>query len=334
MAAPIALTGIKPTGTPHLGNYLGAIRPALALAERFDAYYFIANYHALNSVTDPALVRRYTLEVAATWLALGLDPQRVTLYRQSDVPETFDLFALLTNVTPKGLMNRAHAYKAAVARNQEQGRDADDDINMGLFNYPLLMAADILLFSADVVPVGRDQVQHVEVARDIAQAFNRLYGDVLRVPEIHLSEAPSIAGLDGRKMSKSYGNTIPLLSAGPDELRKVVRRYKTDSAPADAPKDADASPLFHIFREVAPPSDAALVRDALLTGAMTWGALKDRLFEVLESLLSGPRDEYRRLIGDPQVVDRILEAGSARARPRAAALVQRVRAAMGVTLGG
>ena len=264
---------------------------------------------------------------------MGLDPDKVTFYRQSDVPETFELFTILTNLTPKGYMNRAHAYKAAVARNQEQGRDADDDVNMGLFSYPLLMAADILLFSADLVPVGRDQVQHVEVARDIAQAFNRLYGDVLRVPEIHLSEAPAIAGLDGRKMSKSYHNTIPLLSAGSDELRKVVRRYKTDSAPANAPKDADASPLFQIFRELAPASDVALVRDALLTGAMTWGALKDRLFEVLESLLSGPRDEYRRLIGDPEEVDRILAAGSARARPGAAALVQRVREAMGATLG-
>ncbi len=332
MSEKVVLTGIKPTGTPHLGNYLGAIRPALRLAESFDAYYFIANHHALNSVSDPAQLRRYTLEVAATWLALGLDPGKVILYRQSDLPETFELFAALTNVTPKGLMNRAHAYKAAVARNQEEGRDPDDDINMGLYDYPLLMAADILLMSADLVPVGRDQAQHLEITRDIAHAFNRIYGDVLRVPELYLSEAPSIAGLDGRKMSKSYGNTIPLFSVGPDELRKLIRRFKTDSAPANAPKDADASPLFQIYRELASPDDAAHVRQELISGAMTWGALKDRLFELLDALLQQPRQTYQRLMADPREVDRILTDGSARARPRAAALLQRLRAAMGLLM--
>jgi|SRR4051794_32193303 tryptophanyl-tRNA synthetase len=334
MAASVVLTGIKPTGTPHLGNYLGAIRPALDLAEQFEAYYFIANQHALNSVADPAQLRRHTLEVAATWLALGLDPHRVTLYRQSDVPETFELFAILANVTPKGLLNRAHAYKAAVARNREQGRDEDEDagINMGLFAYPLLMAADILLLSADLVPVGRDQVQHLEITRAIARVFNGTYGEVLRVPEAHLSHAPSIVGLDGRKMSKSYQNTIPLLIAGPDELRKAVRRYRTDSAPAHAPKDPDASPLFEIFQEVAPAGDTAQVKGRLLSGEMTWGELKDSLVDVLDGLLAGPRAVYRSLLADPAEVDRILVAGGSRARARAEPLLARVRAAVGLTL--
>ncbi len=332
MSAKVALTGIKPTGTPHLGNYLGAIRPALELARQFDAYYFIANYHALNSITDPEKMRRYTLEVAATWLSLGLDPERVTIYRQSDLRETFELFAALVNVAPKGLLNRAHAYKAQVARNQEEKRDPDDDVNMGLFNYPVLMAADILLLSADFVPVGRDQAQHVEIARDLAQTFNRIYGDVLKVPGLHLSDSPAVPGIDGRKMSKSYGNTVPLFSVGPDEQRKLIRRYKTDSAPANAPKDADASPLYQIYRQLAPAEEAARVRDELISGAMTWGALKDLLFERLDAFLKEPRVTYQRLMSNPQEVDRILREGSDRARPRAVALMDKVRQATGAVM--
>ena len=325
-----ALTGIKPTGIPHVGNYIGAIRPALALTEEYDSFYFIADYHALTVVKNPAELRSLTYEVAAAWLAMGLDPQRSTIYRQSDLPETFELLWLLSCVTPKGQMNRAHAYKAAVADAEAQGKtDVDAGINMGLYSYPVLMAADILLFSSDVVPVGKDQTQHVEATRDIAQKFNVTYGPVLKVPELLLSAtAASIAGSDGRKMSKSYGNTLPLFAES-SQLRKLIRRYVTDSTGPNDPKDPETSGLFQIYREIADTADTQRVHKALSTGEMTWGELKDIVFATLDAFLAEPRERYRELMADTTKINRILVEGADRARPDAIALLAQVREAVG-----
>jgi tryptophanyl-tRNA synthetase len=325
-----ALTGIKPTGAPHVANYIGAIRPALALTDEYDSFYFIADYHALTAVKDAAELTNLTYEVAAAWLAMGLDPQKSTLYRQSDLPETFELSWILGCVTPKGMMNRAHAYKAAVAEAAAAGSaDVDANVNMGLYSYPVLMAADILLFSADVVPVGRDQAQHLEYARDIAQKFNLTYGDTLKVPELLLSgTAASIIGSDGRKMSKSYGNQLPLF-ADSAALRKLIRRYKTDSTAADEPKDAENSGLFQIYREIVPADDAAEVKQALESGAMSWGRLKDIVFETLDGFLKEPRERYQELMADKGQIHKILRVGAERARPEAHDLLARVRKAIG-----
>jgi len=329
-----ALTGIKPTGAPHIANYIGAIRPALALTEEYDSFYFIADYHALTTIRDARELTDLTYQVAAAWLAMGLDPGKSTLYRQSDLPETFELTWILNCVTPKGMMNRAHAYKAAVdaareAAGPDGNADLDAGINMGVYSYPVLMAADILLFSSHVVPVGRDQSQHVEYARDIAQRFNHVYGDTLRVPELLLSPtAANIVGSDGRKMSKSYGNQIPLFAeSGP--LKKIIRRYKTDSSGANDPKDAEGSGLFQIYREIASPEDAAAMKKALETGEMTWGACKDLVFEALDAFLEEPRQRYRELMADVRQIDRILIAGAERARPEARELLARTRQAIG-----
>jgi tryptophanyl-tRNA synthetase len=325
-----SLTGIKPSGTPHIGNYVGAIRPALALAGEYDAYYFIADYHALTTVTDPAVLAESTYDVAAAWLAMGLDPERITMYRQSDIPEVFELTWILNCVTPKGLMNRAHAYKASVAAAEAAGKaDVDADVNMGVFDYPVLMAADILLYSADVVPVGADQGQHVEYARDIAQKFNGTYGDVLTVPELRVRKtAATILGRDGRKMSKSYGNVLPLFAES-DELHKVIRRYKTDSTGPDEPKDPESTGLFQIYREIADPADTEKVEAALRAGAMSWKDLKDVTAELLDEFLREPRRRYRELMADRAQIARMLRDGAERARPDAVDLLGRVRTAIG-----
>lgn len=325
-----ALTGIKPTGIPHIGNYIGAIRPALALADEYDAYYFIADYHALTTVTDPQELTDLTYEVAAAWLAMGLDPSRVTIYRQSDVPEVFELSWILGCVTPKGMMNRAHAYKAAVTTAEEQGKsDMDATVNMGLYSYPVLMAADIILMSSDVVPVGQDQAQHVEIARDLAEKFNFTYGDVLKVPALSVrSTAASVLGRDGRKMSKSYGNVLPLF-ADTDELHKLIRRFKTDSTGPDEPKDPESTGLFQIYREIAPPDDAEKVRESLEDGRMSWKELKDLSFEFLNQFLEEPRRRYHDLMSDKGQIRRILLDGAESARPEAVDLVGRVRKAIG-----
>jgi tryptophanyl-tRNA synthetase len=326
------LTGIKPTGKPHLGNYLGAMLPALELARSHRALLFIADYHALTDLAEAKHLREQTYEVAAAWLAAGLDPEVVTLYRQSDMPETFELFWLLSCATPKGLMNRAHAYKALVEANEALGRDPDSGVNMGLYAYPVLMASDILLFDVDAVPVGKDQTQHVEMARDIAQRFNREVGDVLQVPELFLAAEPeSVLGLDGRKMSKSYDNTIPLF-ASRDELSKLLRRYKTDSSAAHAPKDPEANGLFRIYAAFAAPAEAAAARAALVAGTMTWGELKACTLEALEAALAPKRERYDALLADTAQIERILADGARRARPLAAATIQRVRGALGVGL--
>ena len=332
MTHKVALTGIKPTGTPHIGNWLGAIRPGLELASMpgTSAIYFIADYHALTSVQDPAALRQMTYDVAATWLALGLEPERTLIYRQSDVPEVFELSWILACMTTKGWMNKAHAYKAAVERNQAAGEtDADVGINIGLYTYPVLMAADILLFDSDVVPVGKDQVQHVEIARDIAQRVNHLYGDVLKVPDAHVVENVAIVpGLDGRKMSKSYGNVVPLFLP-PKQLRKVLNRIVTDSTPPEVPKDPESSHIFQIYRAVATPAETVALAERYRVG-IGWGEAKGALFDVLDAALAPARERYAALMADTAQIDRVLADGARRARVIAAQTLSRVRAAIGI----
>lgn len=327
-----ALTGIKPTGTPHLGNYLGAIKPALKLAETFQAFYFIADYHALTSVHDPATMREYIYEIVATWLALGLDPEHVVFYRQSDIPEIFELTWILSCFTAKGLLNRAHAYKAAVDMNRENGRPEEDaGINAGLYNYPVLMAADILMFSTQVVPVGQDQKQHIEITRDIAAAFNYNYGaEVFVLPEAHiLEDVATVPGVDGRKMSKSYGNVIPLFAPS-NQLRKQVMRIVTNSQTPEEPKNPDADNIYNIYKHFAAPEDLAAVRQRYLEGGLAYGTMKQTLFELLDATFSDARDRYNVLMSDRAELDRILARGAAHARSIARPLLDRARSTIGI----
>jgi tryptophanyl-tRNA synthetase len=333
-ARPVSLTGIKPTGDPHLGNLIGAIRPALQLADSYDAMYFIADYHALTVLRDAEQLRHYTRSVAATWIAAGLDTDRIAMYRQSDVPETFELHWVLSTVAAKGLMNRAHAYKAARDKNAEAGKtDLDAGVNMGLYNYPVLMAADILLMDSDVVPVGKDQSQHVEYAADIAGTFNHLFGEgKLKVPRLVLPEddaAKTLPGIDGRKMSKSYGNTIPLF-APENQLKKLVRRIATDSTPVEDPKDPDSSSAFLIYEQFASPEQLADTRKRLEAGGMGWGDLKNELFEVINAQIGPLRARYEELMAPGSDLDDLLEAGAVRARARAKVVLDRVRDAVGI----
>lgn len=327
------LTGITTTGTPHLGNYAGAIRPAVQASTQpgVDAFFFLADYHALIKCDDPARVARSRLEIAATWLAVGLDHERVTFYRQSDIPEIPELSWLLTCVTAKGLMNRAHAYKASVDQNVAKGVEPDDGVTMGLFSYPVLMAADILMFNANKVPVGRDQIQHLEMARDIAQRFNHLYGrDYFTLPEVTIEEdVATLPGLDGRKMSKSYNNTIPLFEGGANALRASVMRIVTDSrAPGEA-KDAESSHLYTLYRAFATQAESAAFRKQLEEG-MGWGDAKQALYEHLEALLAPMREKYFDLIANPGRIEDILQAGAARARKLAVPMMQELREAVGL----
>lgn len=326
----VVLTGIKPSGAPHFGNYAGAIRPALELAnDATRALYFIADYHALTEVRDPERLDRFVHEVAAAWLALGLDPARVVFYRQSAVPEIFELAWILACVSPKGLMNRAHAYKAALAENRRAGADPDRGVSMGLYAYPLLMAADILLFSADLVPVGEDQLQHVEIARDVARRFNASYGELLSSPSAHVaSDAVTVLGLDGRKMSKRYGNTVPLF-AEPAELRRAILSYVTDSSAPDAPKDPERSPVFTLYRAVATPAEIEALRERYAAG-VSWGDVKLEVFRVVERFAAEPRRRFRELIRNRAELDAVLGAGAARARELARPALAKIRSAVGV----
>lgn len=334
-AAKVSLTGIKPTGQPHLGNFVGAIGPALEFASSYESVYFIADYHALTSTRDPKLMAHYTRSVAATWLAAGLDPNRTIFYRQSDVPQTFELQWVLSCFTAKGLMNRAHAYKAARDRNRDAGvAELDSGVNMGLYNYPVLMAADILIMETDVVPVGTDQLQHVEYAADIAGSFNAVYqgGYQFTIPQgVTPSDdsGRSLPGTDGRKMSKSYDNTIPLF-APEAELRKTVRRIPTDSTPVEAPKDPDGSAAFQILTHFAPPELTADVRGRLEAGGMGWGDLKNELFEVLNQMLAPLRQRYEALMEPGSELESILQAGAETARKRAQHVLDQVRETVGV----
>jgi tryptophanyl-tRNA synthetase len=326
------LTGITTSGTPHLGNYVGAIRPAIAASRRDDveSFYFLADYHALIKCDDPARVQQSTLEIAATWLACGLDPDKVFFYRQSDIPEIPELTWLLTCVTGKGLLNRAHAYKAAVDQNAAGGEDADAGITAGLYMYPVLMAADILMFGANEVPVGRDQVQHIEIARDIAQRFNHIYGDdYFALPEASIEESvATLPGTDGRKMSKSYDNTIPLWLPA-KELRKAILGIVTDSRAPGEPKDPGTSNLFAIYQAFASAAETEAMRRAFADG-IAWGEAKQKLFERLDAELAPARERYDALVARPAEIEERLLAGAAKARERSRAFIGKLRWAVGV----
>lgn len=325
------LTGITPSGTPHLGNYAGSIRPAIAASRTpgVQSFYFLADYHALIKCQDPARVHRSTLEIAASWLACGLDPQHVTFYRQSDVPEIPELNWLLTCVSGKGLLNRAHAYKAAQDKNIEAGRDTDDGVTAGLFMYPVLMAADILMFNAHKVPVGRDQVQHLEMARDIAASFNHLYGPHFTLPEAVVEDnVATLPGLDGRKMSKSYDNTIPLF-APREQLRRLIMGIVTDSRAPGEPKDTQGSALFQLYQAFSTAEETATMQQAFASG-IAWGDAKQALFERIDREIAPLRSQYDDLIAHPDKVETSLRLGAQRARNIATPFIAELRHAVGL----
>ncbi len=325
------MTGITTSGTPHLGNYVGSIRPAVAASLRpgVESYYFLADYHALIKIDEPARIRRSTLEIAASWLAAGLDPERVVFYRQSDVPEIPELTWFLTCVTGKGVLNRAHAYKASVDKNVAAELDPDAEVTAGLFMYPVLMGADILMFNAHHVPVGRDQIQHIEMARDMAHSFNHRYGEHFVAPQAAIEESvATLPGLDGRKMSKSYDNTIPLF-APRTELKKLITSIKTDSrAPGEA-KSTEGSALFQIYRAFASAEETAAFAQDFANG-IAWGEAKDRLFERIDREIAPMRARYEHLMAHPQEVEAMLHAGAAKARAVATPFMARLRQAVGL----
>jgi tryptophanyl-tRNA synthetase len=331
------LTGITTTGTPHLGNYVGAIRPAVEASRRadVDAFYFMADYHALIKSDDAARIERSRLEIAATWLAAGLDPARVTFYRQSDIPEIPELTWFLTCVASKGMLNRAHAYKAAVDRNTETGEDADSGITAGLYMYPVLMAADILAFDAHQVPVGRDQIQHIEMARDLGQRFNHIHGrEFFVLPEALIEEqVATLPGLDGRKMSKSYDNTIPLFAGGSKHLREAIMRIVTDSRLPGEPKDPDNCALFTIFQAFANEAETAAFRQGLLDG-IGWGEAKQWLYERIEADVAPMRERYERFMADPAAIETVLQRGALKARAIATPKIAALRDALGLRSAG
>jgi tryptophanyl-tRNA synthetase len=338
------LTGITTTGTPHLGNYVGAIRPAIqaASAPDVDSFLFLADYHALIKCDDPARIERSRLEIAATWLAAGLDPERVTFYRQSDIPEIPELTWLLTCVTAKGLMNRSHAYKAATDANEAEGQDADAGVTMGLFSYPILMAADILMFNAHKVPVGRDQIQHIEMARDIGARFNHVFGDAPSIdggsgskgffvlPEAVIDESvATLPGLDGRKMSKSYDNTIPLFEGGAKAMKAAIARVVTDSKLPGEAKDPDSSSLLTLYQAFGNAAETAAFRAELAAG-LGWGEAKQKLFERIERDVAPMRARYDALIAKPAQIEELLQIGARKARAVARPLLDRLREAVGL----
>ncbi len=329
----VYLTGITTTGTPHLGNYAGAIKPAIEASKREDTenYYFLADLHALIKSQEPAAVAQSRIEIAAAWLALGLDADKAVFYRQSDIPEIPALTWLLTCVTAKGLMNRAHAYKAVVQANEQaEDQDPDRGINMGLYSYPVLMAADILMFKAHVIPVGRDQIQHIEMARDIAQRFNHHYGEHFVLPEAQVDDTAAVlAGLDGRKMSKSYNNTIPLF-VPEKQLRKLIMRIKTNSQEPGEPKDPDGNTLYEIFRAFASEDQTAEYRQQFEQG-IAWGTAKQTLFELLNSVLAEPRERYQTLLQEPAEIEAILQKGAARAREQSSVFLAQLYKAVGLS---
>jgi len=327
----IVLTGITTTGTPHLGNYVGAIRPAIAASQHAfnQAYYFLADYHALIKCQDPALIHQSTKEIAATWLALGLNTDNAVFYRQSDIPEIPELMWLLTCLTAKGLMNRAHAYKAAVDENIKEGEDPDKAITMGLFSYPVLMAADILMFKATKVPVGKDQIQHVEMARDIAQRFNHIYGEHFALPSAVVEDSVAVLqGLDGRKMSKSYGNTIPLFLPE-KQLQKHINKIVTNLLEPGEPKDPDTSAVFQIWQAFANEKQAAYMRKEFANG-IGWGEAKKQLFELINTQIKEPRAKYDALMQDGAHIEKVLKAGAEKARAVSVPLLKELRKAVGI----
>ena len=325
------LTGITTTGTPHLGNYVGAIRPAIEASkqEGSESFYFLADFHALIKCHDPELVHQSSREIAATWLALGLDTDNAVFYRQSDVPEIPELCWLLNCMAAKGLMNRAHAYKASVAANQEAGEDPDFGVTMGLYSYPVLMAADILMFNADKVPVGKDQIQHVEMARDIAARFNHHYGQHFTLPEAVVDDNVAVLqGLDGRKMSKSYGNTIPLFLPE-KKLKKHINKIKTNLLEPGEPKDPDTSTVFQIWQAFASEAQTEEMRQAFADG-IAWGEAKKQLFELINGQVAEARERYEALLADPEHIEAVLQKGAEKARAYSQPLLEKLRQAVGI----
>jgi tryptophanyl-tRNA synthetase len=325
------LTGITTSGTPHLGNYVGSIRPSVraSLAPGAQSFYFLADYHALIKIDEPARIQRSTLEIAASWLACGLDPERVVFYRQSDVPEIPELTWFLTCVLGKGILNRAHAYKAAVDKNTAAGTDPDSDVSAGLFMYPVLMGADILMFNAHQVPVGRDQVQHIEMARDMANSFNHRYGAHFVPPEAAIEDnVATLPGLDGRKMSKSYDNTIPLFASS-EQLKKLIGGIVTDSkAPGEA-KSVEGSALFQLYQAFANTEETDAMRLAYANG-IGWGDAKQRVFERIDAEIAPMRASYQALMNNPAKIEAILQAGALKARAIATPFMGQLRHAVGL----
>lgn len=332
MSKQRVLTGITTTGTPHLGNYVGAIRPAIQASQsaNVQSFYFLADFHALIKCQDPDLVHQSTREIAATWLALGLDTDNAIFYRQSDVPEIPELCWVLTCNAAKGLMNRAHAYKASVDANLEAGEDTDYAITMGLYSYPILMAADILMFNANKVPVGRDQIQHIEMARDIAARFNHHYGEHFVLPEAQVDDNVNavLQGLDGRKMSKSYGNTIPLFLPE-KQLKKSINKILTNLLEPGQAKDPDTSPVFQIWQAFATAEQSAQMRQQFAEG-IAWGEAKRQLFELINGQLAEARDKYESLLANPAHIEEVLQSGAAKARAYSQPLLEKVRDAVGI----
>jgi len=332
MSKDVYLTGITTTGTPHIGNYVGAIRPGIAASKdpKNKNYYFLADLHSLAKAEDPKKMQQSTLEIAAAWLALGLDTDNATFYRQSDIPEIPLLTWILTGVTAKGLMNRAHSYKAIVQANEQSGnKDPDKGITMALYSYPILMAADILMFKSTKVPVGRDQKQHVEMTRDIAQRFNHHYGDILVEPEAVIDENTAVLkGLDGRKMSKSYNNFIPIFE-GEKGLRKLIMKIKTNSLEPGEPKDSEDSTLFDIYKAFATDGEVKDIEKKYADG-IAWGEMKQILFDYINEHIKPARGEYQRLIDDPAIVERELLKGAEKAREISAPYIEEIRHAVGV----
>lgn len=323
------LTGIKPTGRVHIGNYFGAIKPAIELSEQKDTkcLFFLADYHALNMMKDAKKFKEVCYDAAASWLACGLNTDKVLFYRQSDIEEVFKLNWIISNVTPKGLMNRAHAYKAMVENNIKNGVDADAGVNMGLYNYPILMAADILLMDSNLVPVGLDQKQHVEIAKEIARMFNSNYGETFVMPDEMISKSVgTILGLDGRKMSKSYGNVIPLFCTEA-ELKKTINRIVTDSTPVDEPKSIDCS-IFKIYSLFANEKQIEEMKEKFATG-IGWGEVKKQTFEVANAMLAPMREKYDYYISHPEVIDAIFAKSAEEVRKIARATLNRVEKAIG-----
>lgn len=331
MSKQRVLTGITTTGTPHLGNYVGAIRPAIEASQRADvqSFYFLADFHALIKCHDPAQVHQSTREIAATWLALGLNTDNAIFYRQSDVPEIPQLCWILTCMAAKGLMNRAHAYKASVDANVEAGEDPDHGIAMGLYSYPILMAADILMFNANKVPVGRDQIQHIEMARDIAGRFNHHYGEHFVLPEAQVGDNVAVLqGLDGRKMSKSYGNTIPLFLPE-KQLKKSINKILTNLLEPGEPKDPDSSTVFQIWQAFSTPEQTAYMRQAFAEG-IAWGEAKKQLFELINGQIGEARERYENLLAKPAHIEEVLQQGAKKARTYSEPLLEKVREAVGI----
>jgi tryptophanyl-tRNA synthetase len=331
MAKKVSLTGIKPTGMPHIGNYFGAIKPALELAEEYESRYFIADYHALNAVKDKEELKFMTYGVAASWLACGLDPKKSLIYKQSDISETFELSTILAAFTPKGLMNRAHAYKAKVDENTAKNEDPDASINMGLFTYPILMAADILLFDSDVVPIGKDQQQHLEMTADIAEAVNKNYKkELFKIPAAKIGKSTQyIVGMDGRKMSKSYDNTIEMF-LGEKKLRKKIMKIVTNAQSIEEKKDPESCNVFKLYKLFSTEKQQKELADKYRAGGMAYSYAKQELFEVMNEFLKPMREKYDYFMENTNEIEEILKAGSKKARQIAKKKIEFLRKEIGI----